>query len=147
MTDHNEGTPRRGWVLYDEECSMCTALVARVGTALRAGGFSCEPLQSPWVRERLALAPKTLLAEIRVLTIDGRTLGGADAVVYLAREIGKTHQSWRLWLLTFLSKIPFGMRLLRHGYRWVAARRYCRQGACVITMRHSSPRSSTSPKG
>jgi hypothetical protein len=69
---------------------------------------------------------------MRVLTLDGKTLGGADAIVYLASEIYQGHWPWWAWLLRLISKLPLGMRLLRYGYRWAAVRRNGRQGTCVV---------------
>jgi len=131
-TDINEEQVRRGWILYDAECAMCTGFVTRVEAAFRARGFDHAPLQAAWVQERLDLTPEQLLAEMRVLTLDGRTLGGADAVVYLASEISQSRPPWWAWLLRLVSKMPLGMRLLRYGYGWVAARRNCRQGSCLV---------------
>ena len=83
------------------------------GPFLGAAGFRHEPLRAPWVVERLHVIPERLLAEIRVLTADGRTLGGADAVVHVARKVCDTRPSWWAWLLILFGKMPFGMRLLR----------------------------------
>lgn len=132
MTGHHEGEAKRGWVFYDAECPMCTRLTARMAADLRARGFDRAPLQDPWVRQRLGLSLEQLLAEMRVLARDGRTLGGADAVVYLAREVRNTTHWWWAWPFTVVSRMPFGMRLLRYGYRRVAARRHCRKGVCAI---------------
>ena len=132
VTDDNDEQARRGWILYDAECGMCTGLVIRTGAALRARGFDHAPLQEAWVQQRLGLTRGQLLAEMRVLTLDGRTLGGADAIVYLASQIYPSHPPWWAWLLRLVSKMPLGLRLLRYGYRWVAAQRNCRQGTCVV---------------
>jgi predicted DCC family thiol-disulfide oxidoreductase YuxK len=71
-----------------------------------------------------------LLEEMRVLTVEGRVLGGADALVYLATELQR--RPWWAWLLVAANRMPFGMRMLRTAYRWIAARRYCRQGGCPV---------------
>jgi predicted DCC family thiol-disulfide oxidoreductase YuxK len=119
-------------VLYDATCPFCLDLMVRVQGTLQAGGFRLEPLQSPWVRERLKLPEDQLLAEMRVLTRRGQVLGGADALVHLAKELDRRKRPWWAWLLVGAGKIPFGMRALRYGYRWIAARRYCRQGVCAV---------------
>ena len=132
MSD-NVGKQRvQAWVLYDAACPTCLRLLARVQTTLQAGGFRAEPLQSPWVRERLNLPEDQLLAEMRVLTKKGQILGGADGLVYLASEFATRNRPWWAWLLLIASKLPLGLTLLRHGYRWIAARRYCRQGTCPL---------------
>jgi predicted DCC family thiol-disulfide oxidoreductase YuxK len=106
--------------------------VRRVRASLEAGGFQPEPLQSPWVRQRLNLPESLLLAEMRVLTREGRVLGGADALVYLARELDAPDRPGWAWLLVIVGKIPFAMPVLRAAYAGIAARRYCRQGICSI---------------
>jgi predicted DCC family thiol-disulfide oxidoreductase YuxK len=82
------------------------------------------------VRERLALPDDLLLAEMRVLTVSGHVLGGADALLYLAHELGASRRVWWPRPLTIVSKLPLVMPVLRFAYRWVARRRYCGQGAC-----------------
>jgi len=127
----------RGWVLYDASCPFCLHLLARVQNTLQEGGFRPEPLQSSWVRDYLNLPEDQLLAEMRVMTRKGRVLGGADALVYLASELGAKRRPWWAWILVISSNIPFAMPLLRYAYRWIAARRHCRQGFCSVAMSQS----------
>lgn len=122
----------RAWVLYDAACPTCLRLLARVQPSLEANGFRPEPLQSAWVRERLNLPEEQLLVEMRVLTRKGEVLGGADALVYLAGKFARGTRPWWAWALLIVSRMPLGMAVLRHGYKWFAARRYCQQGACSI---------------
>lgn len=130
MSDKLDTQPARGWVLYDASCSFCLDLLARTRAAMESGGFRPEALQSPWVRERLDLPEDRLLEEMRILTLEGRVLGGADALVYLATELDR--RPWWAWLLVIAGKLPLGIHLLRAGYRWIAARRHCRHGACAV---------------
>jgi predicted DCC family thiol-disulfide oxidoreductase YuxK len=102
ITDDNVGT-----VLYDAECAFCTAWARRAEQILKGRGFVFQPLPLP-------------AKEMKVVTAAGKTVGGAAAVVYLARQV------WWLWPLWALSRIPGVMRLLDHGYRWIAGRRHCR---------------------
>ncbi len=125
MTEAMYATPGPGWVFYDGECSVCTGLARRFGPALKGRGFALATLQTPWVRASLGLRPDEPLTEIKVLTQEGRLIGGADAVAYLARRI-----SWA-WPLSVVAKLPLGMRILRRAYRWIAARRNCVHGACA----------------
>jgi len=122
----------RGWVLFDAACSVCLNLIARNQDTLQAAGFQPEPLQSPWVRERLKMPDDQLLKEMRLLTREGQVLGGADAMVHLAKELGKGSRPWWAWVLVIASKVPFSMPVLRVGYRWIAARRHSRQGVCAV---------------
>ena len=133
ITDTIDTQPARGWVLYDAQCRFCTSLVMRTRATVETGGFRFAPLQSLWVRERLALPEDLLLAEMRVLTTSGRVLGGADALVYLAYELGASRRIWWARPLAIVSKLPLLMPVLRFAYRWVAQHRSCRQGACQIS--------------
>src|SRR5213594_835705 len=123
MSETN-GIPR-DWVLYDADCGFCTSIVRRLERPLARRGLATAPLQTSWVRARLALPEADLMSEMRVLTREGRVIGGADAVVFLAGEIG-----WG-WPLRAIARLPGMMSLLRAGYRSVAARRRC-VGACRV---------------
>jgi hypothetical protein len=69
--------------------------------------------------KRLNLEPGAPLEEMRVLTSDGREIGGAEAVIFLGRQI------W--WALPFvaLAGLPGMPKPLDRGYRWIAAHRGC----------------------
>jgi predicted DCC family thiol-disulfide oxidoreductase YuxK len=109
----------RGYVYYDGQCGFCTRLVKRFSGILARRGFETTPLQESGVAARLGLKPEELLVEMRVLTAEGRVLGGGDAVVFLAGQI------WWAWPLHALGLVPGGSPLLRRVYRWLAARRGC----------------------
>lgn len=94
--------------------------------------FILVPLQSPEAARRLNLARPALLEEMQLLLGEGRKLGGADAIVEIARRI------WWVWPLWFLSRLPGAMPLLRAAYRVLAANRHCANGACLITHRAKS---------
>jgi alginate O-acetyltransferase complex protein AlgI len=119
----------KGWVLYDGGCSLCTGLVARFGAMLRRHRFDLAPLQTTWVHQRLGLTVNEPLAEMKLLTADGRVFGGADALVQIARRI------WWTWPLFALACIPGAMILIRVSYRWIAANRNCLNGRCRIPLR------------
>ena len=117
-THYHSGHPSpRGWVLYDGDCAFCLGMVRRFRAVVERRGFCLAPLQTPWVRERLALPDDELLAQMLLLTSDGR-LGGADALVEIARHI------WWGWPLFALSKLPGARPLLAAGYCWMARRRH-----------------------
>jgi len=65
---------------------------------------------------------------MKVVTGTGETIGGAAAVVYLARQV------WWTWPLWAISRIPLMMPELDRGYRWMVARRYCLQGGCTLPL-------------
>src|SRR4029077_2661714 len=123
----------RGWILYDGACRSCAASAQRFDRIFRRRGFLFLPLQTNWVMQRLDLEPGAPLEEIRVLTADGRGIGGADAVVFLARQI--------CWALPFaaLAQSPAMHKLLDRGYRWIAAHRDCDHITCNLPRRRRCP--------
>ena len=121
-TDNNI---RNAYVCYDAHCPYCTAGALRFEKTLAARGFVTLPLQTPWVLRRLGLAPGERPSEMAVFTRENTILGGADAILYIARRV------WWLWPLFVLSKLPGAKKLLRAVYRWIAARRPCNAGACL----------------
>ena len=125
-TEITDAKAKNGWVLYDGECRICLGVVRRWGRALRERGFECIPLQTPWVREQLNLPDHILMREMRVLNPAGKVIGGADAVLLLARTF------WWAAPLVWLTHLPGVHKLLDALYRWGAARRYCFNGACEL---------------
>ena len=135
ITDSKGRRARHGWLFFDAGCAFCTAIARRLASVLDHRGFGLAPLQDPRVPALLALPPEQLLLEMRLLTSDGRQFGGADAFVFLARQI------WWAWPVYALAQVPGVLALLRVGYRWVAANRRCSSGAC------QAPQSSASAAG
>jgi hypothetical protein len=84
--------------------------------------------------EQLDLESGAPLAEMRVLTSDGRDLGGADAVIFLGRQI------WWAWPFVALAQLPRMHKLLDRGYRWFAAHRGCHHITCNLAPRRRWPR-------
>lgn len=148
-TEITDNVKTNAWVLYDADCSVCVRTSRRFKRVLARRGFELLPLQSrtgvspaqPSIHhagnektphhaspgtDRRDACPTFDLTEMRVLLADGKILGGADAVVYLARRI------WWLWPLWAVSLVPGAMPLLRRGYRWFAANRYCIGGKCEV---------------
>jgi len=74
----------------------------------------------------LGLDTESLLKEMRLITTDGRNLGGADALVEIARAI------WWAWSVSLLARLPGVMPVLRIAYRCLAARRHCFGGVCKL---------------
>lgn len=116
----------RGWVFYDAECAFCHRWAARADELLARRGFHLAPLQAEWAVRRLGLKPGEPLAEMKLLTADGRVFGGADAVIHLARFI------WWAWPVFVLAQIPGVRTILRGTYRWVAKSRACLGGQCSV---------------
>ena len=126
MTDAKGKHARRGWVFFDRDCSVCTSLVRRFRRPLETRGFGLAALQDPRVQSLLALPPEELLREMRVATSEGKVYGGAEAILYLARQI-----RWA-WPLYASAKIPGIFRILDAAYRHFADRRSCSSGACSM---------------
>ena len=120
-----------GWVLYDGECPLCLATVARFGPMLRRHHFRLAPLQTPWVQKQLGLNPNEPLAEMKLLTADGLIFGGADALLQIAKKI------WWAWPLFVLAKIPGLTSLFHVIYRRIAANRTCFGGQCSIPQKNN----------
>ncbi|MEN3370894.1 MAG: hypothetical protein V7609_3037 [Verrucomicrobiota bacterium] len=119
ITETAEAVSFRGWIFYDRDCSFCRELVLRFENVLAKRGFYFEPLQHEWVQRQLKVTRKEALEEMRVLTGTGEILGGADAVIFLARQL------WWANPLAFLARLPFVHAVLHCLYRWVAAHRTC----------------------
>lgn len=141
MTDTKGRRAPRGWVFFDRDCSVCSSLARRFRPLLETRGFGLATLQDPRVRALLALPPEDLLREMRVATGDGKIYGGAEAIVYLARQI------WWAWPLYAAAKLPGVPRILDAGYRWFADHRTCASGVCSISRKGSRHDVLRDPKG
>jgi predicted DCC family thiol-disulfide oxidoreductase YuxK len=141
ITDAKGKHAPRGWVFFDRDCSVCTTLARRFRRVLETRGFALAALQDPRVQALLALPPEDLLREMRVATTDGDIYGGAEAVIYLARQI------WWAWPLYAAAKFPGVPRILDAGYRWFAEHRTCASGFCSISRKSSRHDILRDPKG
>jgi predicted DCC family thiol-disulfide oxidoreductase YuxK len=119
ITEASEAGAFRGWIFYDADCGSCRDLALRLEYFFAAHGFHFEPLQREWVQQRLNLTKEQALEEMRVLTSRGEIFGGAEAVVFLTRQI------WWAAPLTWLARLPLIHTILDRTYRWVATRRTC----------------------
>jgi predicted DCC family thiol-disulfide oxidoreductase YuxK len=116
-----------GRVFYDAECSLCCRWAGRCRRILERNGFALVPLQSHEARRILNLTEPDLLAEMRVRTADGGVLGGADALLHLAKAVG-----WG-WPLFVVASLPGMKPVLRRAYQFVARHRTCGVGNCRVT--------------
>lgn len=119
-------TPSGAWVFYDHQCPVCRATIGRWRRVFEARRIEFAALQAPWVRERLGLAPGELPDEMKLLTTDGRILGGAVAIAWMCRRV-----LW-LWPLGVLMGVPGLDVVTRWVYRWVARNRYCLGDVCEL---------------
>jgi predicted DCC family thiol-disulfide oxidoreductase YuxK len=126
ITEITDNEKFNGWVLYDGDCHLCTGMARSFRRLLAGRHFELLPLQTPWVRTRLALSDSQLLDEMRFLRPDGKFFGGANALLEIARYF------WWAWPLRQLGCIPPVTKMLRAGYRWVAKNRDCAMHGCRI---------------
>jgi predicted DCC family thiol-disulfide oxidoreductase YuxK len=124
-------------IYYDGECRFCRQSVRRLEPVLHRRGFVFRPLQSPEAPQRLGLSGRALLREMHLSLAGGRNLGGADAVVEIARRI------WWAWPLWLFSRVPGVRPFLRAVYRVIASNRHCLGGVCRLrdpqSRRHHVP--------
>ena len=113
-------------IYYDGDCRLCAGTARRLERVLRRRHLALIPLQRPGAAAVLDVNEDLLLDEMRLRLDDGSVLGGANAVVEIARRI------WWAWPLWALSRAPGVMPLLHPMYRWVARNRYCLSGACQV---------------
>ena len=66
---------------------------------------------------------------------DGHCIGGADALLEIARDF------WWAWPLRQLRPIPGVTQILRVAYRWIARNRSCAAGNCEIKSHATTRRS------
>ena len=125
-TENKDTLPLSGWIFYDGDCAVCTGLAGRFGEPLRRAGFALVAFQNSWAAAKLGLQPGEIPNAARVVTTDGETFEGADAMLLLAGRV------WWAKPLAWLGRWPLAMRGMRRGYRWFAARRHCIGGVCGL---------------
>ncbi len=122
ITDNKVESAAPGWILYDGHCPLCRRLAQRARPLLEPRGFRFAPLQRQWAAARLGLVQGESPGEMVVLTRDGQVIGGADALIHLAKQVGWAKP------LGWLAGVPAFRAMLRAGYRWVARHRHCSVG-------------------
>lgn len=125
-TDNNGGEGFVGWVGYDRDCGFCCNLVRRWHGVFEARGFSFVPLQNRWLTGRLGIT--AMPNEMKLLLVDGRVVGGADAIAAMACAV------WYMAPFGWLMKLPGVRALAAAAYRWVAKNRH-RLGVCQVPVR------------
>jgi len=111
-------SPRRGWILYDGQCGFCYRSVHLWQKVAERRGFAIKDLQSAQSDGSLRISQENLLDDIRVLTLDGKCISGADAYLFVARQI------WWAWPFYAVFSLPGPNWLLWRGYRWFNRNRY-----------------------
>ena len=120
LPDHESESalPRAGWILYDGECGFCFRWVPLWKKVVERRGFAVKDLQSASADGSLQVPPENLLDDIRVLTRAGKMESGADAYLYVARQI------WWAWPFYAIFRLPGFNGMLWRGYRWFNRNRY-----------------------
>jgi predicted DCC family thiol-disulfide oxidoreductase YuxK len=120
LPDHDpqSALPRKGWILYDGGCGFCFRWVHLWEKVVERRGFAVKDLQSASADGSLQVPPENLLDDIRILTCDGRVESGADAYLYVARQI------WWAWPFYAIFRLPGFNGMLWWGYRWFNRNRY-----------------------
>src|SRR5256885_113658 len=112
--------PERPTLIYDGECGMCRALVARLAVWDREHRIALVPFQDEAVVTRFGIGLPALAAAMHLVLPDGRVSAGADAVPELLRLLPGPERWVRLGFA-----VAGGRALARGGYRWGAGRRRC----------------------
>jgi predicted DCC family thiol-disulfide oxidoreductase YuxK len=115
-----------GWVFYDGACGVCSRLVSFWEPTLRRIGLDVAPLQTPWVRERIATATPDPLADILLLLPNDTMLRGADVYRYVMRRV------WWTYPFSLLSHAPILSRVFDGAYRAFADHRHRVSSACAV---------------
>jgi lipase maturation factor 1 len=110
--------PRKGWILYDGECGFCVRWVHAWEKVVQARGFAVKDLQSASADGSLQISPDDLLNDILVLTPGGTLESGANAYLFVARQI------WWAWPFYAVFRLPGLNWILERGYRWFNRNRY-----------------------
>ena len=107
-----------GWILYDGACGFCSRWVRLWKKVVERRGFLLKDLQSAATDGSLKIPEENLLDDIRVLTPAGEVISGADAYLYIARQI------WWAWPFYVVFRLPGFNWVLWRVYRWVNRNRY-----------------------
>lgn len=126
MSVPDQSLPSRGWVLYDGSCGFCRRWVPFWESTLRRRGFAIAPLQTPWVRERLALPEANLIEDLRLLRRDGSQIQGANVYREVMRRI------WWAYPIYLLASAPVLRRTFDFAYRTFAVNRFRVSCACGL---------------
>lgn len=111
--------PTQPTLIYDGDCGLCRASVARLQSWDRERRIALVPFQDEAGTRRFGLAFPALAAAMHLVLPDGRVFAGADAIPELLRYLpGK---GWLRWLFA----VPGVRPVARRVYRYVAERRHC----------------------
>lgn len=128
--------PRRDWILYDGECGFCFRWVHLWKNVVEPRGFALKDLQSASADGSLQVSAENLLDDILVLTPGGHLESGADAYLFVARQI------WWAWPVYALFSLPGFNWILWRGDRWFNRNRYRVSRHCPLPRQATAGRAS-----
>jgi predicted DCC family thiol-disulfide oxidoreductase YuxK len=102
----------------DGECGFCFRWVHLWKNVVEPRGFALKDLRSASADGILQISPENLLNDILVLTPSGNSESGADAYLFVARQI------WCAWPFYELFSLPGFNWMLWRGYRRFNRNRY-----------------------
>src|SRR5271169_4699707 len=131
LADHElEATsPREGWILYDGRCGFCFRWVHFWKKLVERRGFAIKDLQSAAADGIVQIPQANLLDDIQVLTRAGKLESGANAYLYVSRQI------WWAWPFYAIFRLPGPNWMLWWGYRWFNRNRYRISRHCPLPQR------------
>jgi predicted DCC family thiol-disulfide oxidoreductase YuxK len=122
-------TPPRGWILYDAQCGFCQRSIHLWQKTVERHGFAVKSLQAAQAEHVLQLPQENVLDDIRVLTLNGQLISGADAYLHISRQI------WWTWPFYAVFSLPGFHWLLARTYGWINRNRYRISGGCPTLRR------------
>ena len=118
-------------VFYDDQCEVCQAGVSWLRVLDRKNRTESLGIHPETIALHPGLEMERCLRELHVITPEGQTLVGWEAVARLARLSAFT------WIIGALGSVPPFRWIGKRLYRWVARNRYalskCRGGACHVS--------------
>jgi predicted DCC family thiol-disulfide oxidoreductase YuxK len=139
LSNHETGfnVPREGWILYDGCCGFCFRWVHFWKKVVERRGFAIKDLQSASADGSLQIPQENLSDDIQVLTHTGKLESGADAYLYVSRQI------WWAWPFYIIFSLPGFNSMLWWGYRWFNRNRYRISRHCPLPGRTAAGRASS----
>lgn len=113
-----------GSVYFDAQCGLCSNVVRSLGPTFNRRGFVFCPLQTEAARKQLGLAPGQLPDEMKLVLPTGQIVGGATALLMMARIV------WWLWLPAMILELPGFQKPVQALYVRVARNRRCLNRVC-----------------
>lgn len=117
-TDSIVTAPLKGWILYDGEYGFCFRWVHFWERVVARRGFGLKDLQAAKDEGRVEIGAENLLDDILALKVDGGLESGADAYLFVGRQI------WWAKPIASLFSLPGFNWVLWGGYRWFNRNRY-----------------------